>query len=263
MAFQQVYGGRHRKPGISSTVETFENEFLWGTYPSQQISGLAIDGSTRDTGNTGYTHILRPGILLGQNSSTKKLFVWNPSAIDGTEYIWGVLAGNGLSMLSNNANTDRFDGLIVVGGGLLSNRLIIPGTTAVGIVGNALEYVARQQLRANFMLNDSYMFGRPDWTIHTVSAAEQSAGITLLHSDSHREYHNSGGTLTATLPATPYKGVRYRFYAQTPTTDEITVASGSSNILVPGDLSSASSLSVDGDFLELEGDGSNWVVLEL
>jgi hypothetical protein len=165
-------------------------------------------------------------------------------------------------MLSQNSDTDRLTGLIVVGGGVLSNRLIVPGTTAPGISGNALEYLVRQQMRANFMLNDSYMFSRPEFMVRTVSAAEQTAGITLTVADSHTAFHNTGGTVTITLPATAYKGVKYQFYAQVSTTDEVTVASGSSNILVPG-ASAASSLSVDGAYKEVVGDGTNWVVKAL
>jgi hypothetical protein len=261
MTAQFTYGGRNRVPGITAAVETFENEFLWGPYEAQYISGLTIAGTARDTGNTGSTHILRAGLLLGQNFTTKKLQQWTPTATDGTEYIWGVLKES-RTMLSQNSDTDRLTGLIVVGGGVLSNRLIVPGTTAPGISGNALEYLVRQQMRANFMLNDSYMFSRPEFMVRTVSAAEQTAGITLTVADSHTAFHNTGGTVTITLPATAYKGVKYQFYAQVSTTDEVTVASGSSNILVPG-ASAASSLSVDGAYKEVVGDGTNWVVKAL
>lgn len=260
MTTQFVYGGRDRVPGITTAVETFENEFLWGTYESQQISGLTIDGTARDAGNTGNTHILRPGLILGQNFTTKKLFEWNPTGTDGTEYPWGILK-EARTVKSNNSDTDRLTGLIVVGGGLLSNKLIVPGSVTLGLSGSVHEYYLRMMLRHRFMLNDSYMYGRPEWMIHTVSAAEQTAGITLTLSDSHRSYHNTGGTITITLPATPYKGVEYEFYAQTTTTDAITVSSGSSNILNPGAVA-ASSLSVDAAIRKVKGDGSNWIVYD-
>jgi len=258
---QFTYGGRDRVPGISTAVETFENEILWGPYEAQFISGLTIDGAARDVGNTGNTHILRAGLLLGQITATGKLKEWSPAAVDGTEYVWGILKES-RTMLSNNTNTDRLTGLIVVGGGLLSDRLIIPGTSALGIAGNALEYLVRQHLRVRFMLNDSYMFARPEIQIHTVSAAEQTSGITLTLADSHRAYHNTGDVIAITLPTTAYKGLVYEFYAHTTTTDIITVGSGSANIVVPGS-AGASSLAVDAEIVRLEGDGTNWIVKSL
>jgi hypothetical protein len=261
MTIQSVYGGRDRVPGQSAAVETFENEFLFGTYPYQQISGLTIDGAARDAGNTGKTHILRAGLLLGQVTATKKLKEWSPTATDGTEYIWGILKES-RTMLSQNTDTDRLTGLIVIAGGVLSKRLIIPGNVAMGIAGDTLEFQVRQQLRANFILNDTYQVSRPEMTIHTVSAAEQTAGITLTHDDSHRAYHNAGGTVTIALPTTALRGVKYQFYAQTSTTDAITVSSASANILVPGS-AAANSLAVDGAIKEVEGDGTNWIVKAL
>jgi len=264
MTNQFTYGGRDRVPGISAAVETFENEFLWGPYEAQYISGLTIDGTTRDTGNTSYTHILRAGLMLGQQTASKKLFVWDPTAQDGTEYIWGILKES-RSMLSMNVSTDRLTGLIVVGGGLLSNRLIIPGTTAPGIAGNALEYLVREQLRMRFMLNDSYMFARPDFQIHTVTAAEQTAGITLTLADSHRAYHwddaGGGDDVVITLPATPYKGLVYKFVSTT-TGDVITITSGTANIRLPG-AANATTLACSGSIHIVRGDGSLWIAEEL
>ncbi len=269
MTNQFTYGGRDRVPGISAAVETFENEFLWGPYEAQYISGLVIDGSSRDTGNTGSTHILRAGLLLGQqrgqsDADDDKLFPWDPTQTDGREYIWGVLKES-RSMLSNNTNTDRLSGLIVVGGGVLSNRIIIPGTTNPGIVGNALEYLVRQQMRHNFMLDDSYMFSRPDFQIHTVTAAEQAAGITLTNADSHRAYHwddaGGGDDVAITLPANAYKGLAYKFVSTT-TGDAITITSGSTNIILPG-AAAASTQACSGTIMIARGDGTNWIIEEL
>ena len=256
MSTQFSYGGRDRVPGISASVETFENEFTWGPWPAQHLSGLVINGATRDTGNTGSTHILRAGLLLGLNNTTQELNVWDPTAVDGTEYIWGVLKES-RSMLSNNTSTDRLSGPIVVAGGLISNRLIVPGTTALGLASSAsLEYLARQQLRSRFVLNDDFQFARPEWTIHTVSEAEGIAGITLTARNTNREYQ-SEEAVTITLPATPYKGLRYRFFGNG---EAITVASGSSNIKVPG-ASAANTLAVEDVIREVYGNGSQWVVL--
>lgn len=257
MSFQQGYGGRNRVPGLSTVAQTFENEVLWGTYESIQKSGLVIDGSTRDTGNTGRTGVLRAGLPMGLNTASGKLHVWNPTANDGTEYIWGVLTESVMAE-HNGTDIDRMTGGIVVAGGLLANQLIVPGTTARGIVGNALEMLMRLRLRQNFNLNDSYQHGRPINVITVPTADEISGGVTLTVSNSHKEFH-SESAITYTLPATPYKGVEYTFFGNG---DTITVASGSSNILTPGS-ALAGSLAVLDEINRVVGDGTQWVVYAL
>jgi len=258
MSLQMGYNGRNRVPGISTAVETFENEILWGTYESIQKTGLIIDAAARDVGNTGKTHILRAGLLMGLNESTGKLHPWTPTANDGTEYVWGVLLES-INMFGSDASgVDRLTGNMVCAGGLLADQLIIPGTTARGLSGNALEMLSRLRLRQNFRLNDSYQYGRPINVITVPTADEITDGITLTVNDSHKEFH-SESAITITLPATPYKGVEYTFFGNG---DEITVASGSSNILVPG-AALANSLAVDDIIRRVVGDGTQWVVYAL
>jgi hypothetical protein len=164
-------------------------------------------------------------------------------------------------MLSNNTNTDRMTGPVFIGGGLLANRLIVPGTTALGLDADAVNGpLARALMRANFILNDDYSHGRPVYGFHTVTAAEQSAGITLTAVDSHVEYYNTGGTVTIALAAlNPSRGLEFRFHAVTATTDAITVTSSSSNILTPGSAADASE-AVDAQIKRIYGNGVNWVV---
>ena len=260
---QMPYYGKNRTPGQSTVVETQENEIRWRGVPFYGHTGCVIAGATVDSGNTGKTHILREGLLLGRNESTYELGVWDPTAIDGTEYIYGVLL-EAVTMHTDGTDTDRFAGLIQDFGGVRAEQLIIPGNTDRGIAGDSLEFLVRQQMWNRFVFNDSHQFGRPEFAGHTVSASEQSGGITLVVGDSHRRYNNSGGTVTITLPATPYAGVKYQFYAQTPTTDAITISSGSANIVVPGALAAGvSSYTVDGAIVQFEGNGSDWIVTQL
>ena len=48
MSFNQSFTGRNKIPGITTAVETFENEFVYGPYEAQYISGIVIDASARD-----------------------------------------------------------------------------------------------------------------------------------------------------------------------------------------------------------------------
>lgn len=262
MSVNFIYGGRDRVPGITAAIETFENEFTWGKWENREVSGLQLEGTTRDTGNTSYTHILRAGLLLGLNNTTSKLQVWNPDATDGSEYIFGILKES-RSVLLNNTSTDRLTGAVVLSGGIRGARLIIPGTTAPGIQGTTNEYLIRQQLRGRFMMDDDFQIARPERQLVTVSAAQRTSGITLTAADSHKFYFNTGGTLAVALGAlVPYKGVEFDFFASVTTTDAITVSSGSANIKAPG-VAAASTLSVDGTCRRLVGNGTQWLVQAL
>ena len=261
-----TYGGLDQAPGQRAQVNTFENEFKWGPWEAMYRSGKNIKASSVDAGNTGYTSILRQGLLMGIDLDTDELVPWDPTATDGSEYIWGILDRTVNMHNALGADTARLTGPIMVGGGVLSNKLIIPGETDLGLSADAdLEYLARQQLRQNFMLNDSYYFGRPEYVIHTVSASEQSSGITLTLADTHRHYYNTGGTVAITLPTTPYKGVEFKFTSVdtgNDNSDDITVGSGSSNIQVPG-TTAANSLTVSAANNRLVGTGSLWLVESL
>ena len=262
MSFQQVYGGSQRTPGMDPVIETFENEFKWGKWEMQLITGLTIAAATVDTGNTGYTTILRAGLLLGRVTATNALTTWDPSATDGSQNIFGVLHRS-VNMATNGTAEDRLAGPVVAAGGLLSEALIVPGVTARGLSGTTNEWAARKQLRANFFLNDDYNRARlSGFTLRDVSAAEQTGGYTILESDCGSSFENTGGTVTLTLPTVAKRDLEYKFTAFTATTDAITVSSGSSNILVPG-ASAASSLAVDGDCVKLRGNGTSWVVEQL
>lgn len=254
---QHAFTGLNGRPGISQVVETFENEFLWGHFPHQQFTGLLIDRNARDVGNTNSPEILRQGLLLGKVEATQTLMQWNPNATDGSEYIWGVL-NQTVSMRALIGTQDRLNGYIVYAGGLLSDRIIIPGSTEPGIVGNALEYQVRALLRANFELNDSYQYSRPNGFISNVTAAQVAqAGGTLPISliDSGKEFH-AAFDYTTVLPPIPVRGVTYQFFNNGSTT---TIQSASTNILVPG-TPLANTLATTDEVIELVGTGTAWLV---
>lgn len=253
----QVFGGEDRVPGISTELNTFENEFLFGTYYRQERVGLLIDGSGRDTGNTGQTDILRAGLILGLVRSSNKLKQWDPTETDGSEYPFGILKESRV-VTARGDNVDRMTGPIMVAGGLQASRIIVPDQTDPGIVGNANEFLLRELLNPRFIFDDTLETSSQEYVIHTVSAAEQTSGITLTGANNRRAYHSTGA-VTITLPTTPSKGLKWRFYGAGAA---ITVSSGSANIVVPGS-SAASSLAVNNVYRELIGDGTNWIVLQL
>lgn len=254
-----TFTGRDGIPGINPVVETFENEFLFGSYPIQQYSGLVISQDARDVGNTVNPQILRQGLLLGKVEATQELKEWSPNATDGSEYVWGILNQTislrsiaGQSGGTNNTES-RLTGYIVIAGGLLANRVIIPGSTQPGIVGNPNEYLVRALLRENFIINDSYQYARPNGFIQVLTA-DDGPVYALTEIESGKEFHSSV-LIAVTLPATPSRGLEYQFYNEGDTT---VVNSGSVNIRVPGS-PLTNTLEVESP-VTLCGTGTEWLV---
>ena len=71
-------------PGLTTSRETYEQEFRWGSQFQGVFTNALIDGASVDSGNT-PTFELRPGLLLGQNISTGKYKQYSPTGTDGTE----------------------------------------------------------------------------------------------------------------------------------------------------------------------------------
>ncbi len=109
-------------PGLTTSRETYENEFRWGSQFQGVFANALISGSAIDSGNT-PTFELRPGLLLGQSITTGKYSQYSPTATDGTEVAAAVLI-EGLRMLdfSNNA-VDRFYA-VLVGGPVQASKLL-------------------------------------------------------------------------------------------------------------------------------------------
>ena len=255
MSFNQSFTGRNKIPGITTAVETFENEFVYGPYEAQYISGIVIDASARDLGNTNNTHILRAGILMGRIRATNKLVPWNPTATDGSEFIWCVLKES-ISMINNNDFVDRLSGLQFIAGGVYANRLIIPGSTDLGIVGNPLEFLVRQQMHNRFVINDSFERPVNGGGMRTVSADEQANGITLSPEDAGTDFYTDADVTIALGALVPHKGVRFTF---TSDGGVITVNSNTANIKVLG-VAAANTLTVNNAIRSIEGNGTQWIV---
>jgi hypothetical protein len=109
-------------PGLTTSRETYENEFRWGSQFQGVFSNALIDGSSTDSGNT-PTFELRPGLLLGQVTGTGKYKQYSATATDGTEVATAILV-EGLRMLdfSNNA-VDRFYA-VLVGGPVQASKVL-------------------------------------------------------------------------------------------------------------------------------------------
>lgn len=231
-----------RTPGISIPEATsVTNAFWWG---QQGIDydwvGETIDDSVTDTGNTGNTNILRPGFLLGKKVSDKKLYKWDPTATDGTQYIFGILYG-GLNM-NNYAGTatDKVTARVVTWGKVRASNLLIPGNTSVSIIGDAYEYVVRTQMAKRFQFADEHNVNQCP-LLSTGLWVAKTADYSVLASDHGQRFSTLGatGSVTFTLPATATAGLRYEFCSMAD--QNMVIASGTADsIITDGDLAADS-----------------------
>ena len=174
-------------PGLTTSRETYEAEFRWGSQYQGVFTNALIDGATRDSGNS-PTYELRPGLLLGQIISTGKWTDYDKTASDGSEVAAGVLI-EGIRMQSfEGTDTDRFYA-ILVGGPVQQSKLL------------NFDGMARQQMN-KFMFDDiGQMMGAPwfPWKKFLTKTAD----YTIVAADNYTMFDNVGaaGTVILTLPA--------------------------------------------------------------
>lgn len=224
-------------PGMNTVLEGVENQPWWGKHEQQVWISEAISGAARDAGNT-VTTLLRPGLLMGRVTASGLLKEWNPTGTDGSETIVGILGGI-VHAQQGGSNQDRFVGFVQVAGNVYSDRVIIPGTAAEGIVGEALEFQVIQQLGARFLFDRHFHMrnaGKEASRFRYLTAAEITAdAVTVTTADHGKTFLMDGadGNTTFTLPAAK-KGLTFHFAANV-NTHSIIIALASGTISLPGD----------------------------
>lgn len=174
-------------PGITTSRETYEAEFRWGSQFQGVFANALIDGNSIDSGNT-PTFQLRPGLLLGQVISTGKWKNYSPTAIDGSEVAAGVLI-EGLRMLDfSNVAVDRFYA-VLVGGPVQASKLI------------NFDAMARQQMD-KFIFDDIFQMMGGHW-FPWKRFLTKTASYSIVANDNYTNFDNTGatGAITFTLPA--------------------------------------------------------------
>lgn len=235
----------------------------WGRLDQQLYLATVLDGSSRDAGNTNFTDVLRPGLLLGKVTSgadAGKLKQWNPDATDGTQKIFAVLM-SAQKMQLMGADQDRFIGYVLYGGCVKAKGLVIPSSTSDGIVGNALEYVIRRQMSMAFRFDDDPAGYIPGQVVSTVTADK-----TVSEAEAGQMFVAAGtGTLTFTLPTTPKRSLEYSFFNSVDQNMVITCAT-TDTLVVLNDAAADSitlgtaSEKIGGSFRVI-GTGTKWLVI--
>lgn len=219
--------------GVERTVT--ESELLWGADHARNATlwkSSKISGTTRDAGNTNFTTIIRPGLLLGKIDATGEFEEWDGSLLLGTQNLQGILDTEMRAQDFDATNQDRVFRILVARAPLKVRKLLILGAA---FVGHAQEYLARRQLyAAGFVLDDDpfgYKAGAyraPSYeTATTDTLTGDQNGMTLI-------YMNAA-SVTVTLPAIK-PGLKYTLIRSA---DEefIVVSPTADNVIVGNDLS--------------------------
>ncbi len=259
------FDGHFLSPGMGTPLEEVTNPYgsKWGQPFQMQTLPMLIDGAARDTGNTGYTDVLRPGLLLGKVQSTGKLTTWSPTATDGSNKIAGILI-HAVKMQQAGTNQDRFTGFVFVGGSITARGLLVPGNTDYGIDGDDEEYNVRAQMSPAFHFDDDPL-GHLTGKNGGIMIATATATLSEIHNGSLVVVRGAAGAVTLTLPATAKRGLRYRIYNASD--QNLTITAGTADTMVVfNDLTADSvALSTAGDLIggsfEVIGDGTGWLVI--
>lgn len=239
-------------PGINTAVNDVKNQFWWGRIENQLFLPAMILSSAVDSGNTSYTTVLRPGLLMGKimtGASAGFWTTWAPTANDGSEVLAGVLL-RGQNMNRLGTATSRFSGFIHVAGNLRANKLLIPGNTNFGINGETLELMVRNQVSLNgrWILDDeSYGAHGGGWKRYIdLELIDTTGAYQCVESDNNTFFHNSTATgdIAVTLPAIR-PGYRFGFFnSSADVADQIVVTSAAGDDIVTHGDSAADSVTV-------------------
>lgn len=213
-------------PGLTDRFTTISRAVTWGPQALQVTESGLIISTTTDAGNTPTT-LLRPGLLLGRITASKKFKAWSPSAVDGSQFIAGVLLPD-LNMTIAGVATDQFHGMILRSGCVKACDLLIGGEADYGISGTTSEYLVRSQMASRFLIDDSlHSFRSPYRKI-----IDCTADRTIDETENHCLFTNLGasGTVIFTLPATAKEGLVYTFFGAANQT--LTVASGTADKII-------------------------------
>ena len=222
MFLTDVYG---LTPGLTTSRETYENEFRWGSQFQGVFANALISGAARDSGNS-PTYELRPGLLLGQQISTGKYLQYSPTATDGTEVASAILL-EGLRVQDFEANNQDRLYAVLVGGPVQASKLL------------NLDLMARQQMD-KFIFDDIFQLPGNHW-FPFKRFQTKTASYTVVANDNYSLFDNVGatGAITFTLPALA-NGYFFGFRVQAD--QSVTVASSEGTNMLALNNASASSV---------------------
>lgn len=161
-----TYGGWVLPPGMLPAQYTAEHDISGIIYGSPHhvefLTNALVDGAARDAGNTADPTVLRPGLIMAQNSTTKKWQQFVDGAVDGTEQPAGILAALALNTQLNGTDQDRFLAMIMICGKVNPEGLCIATKAAYGIDKvSAPDLSVRKGFLYAFQFSDDFMAYTP------------------------------------------------------------------------------------------------------
>jgi hypothetical protein len=151
------FQGSFLPPGQLPSIESIEQDItsvIWNRLDIQVIgSNQLISGAARDAGNTGFTDVLRPGLLLTKDANG--LFVDFGSVVSlAADLVEGVLL-MAQKMTRNGANQDKYLGYILLGGCVKQNGVLVPGAAgANALTGHTNETFIRTSMKYTMRFDD-------------------------------------------------------------------------------------------------------------
>ena len=143
-------------PGISAAIETLEREITWGTWDVNRtwIKGVQLDPAAVDTGNTGQTDLLRPGLSMGYVASTGLATTWKYEA-NAAELL-------GFLLYAEQTGATKWFGYVIVGGQIRTSDVIFNGAldtasptyTYGNLAGSDDEATLRAGIAGRFWMDD-------------------------------------------------------------------------------------------------------------
>lgn len=154
------YQGLNLSPGMLTETYSVEHDIsdiIYGPLiHAIYLNYAVVDGASRDAGNTGYTTVLRPGLIMAKVGASGK---WKPfvdGASDGTEYARGILLAFGLNTQYDGADADRFLATILVKGNVRPEGCVIAASTTYGLARTGVGLDVRTHLRYNISFADDF-----------------------------------------------------------------------------------------------------------
>lgn len=236
-------------PGLTTSRETYENEFRW-SHPNQGVfaNGL-ISGAARDSGNS-PTYELRKGLLLGQVISTGMYKQYSPTATDGSEVASGILLES-FRVQDFEGNNKDIMYAVLVGGPVIASKIL------------NLDLMARSQMD-KFMFDDSSGLGQMQGNHYFPWKRFQTkvANYSIVASDNFTLFDNTGavGAVVLTLPAI---APGYYFGAQASAAQVIRFTSNEGSNVIGTTLTQSSvSVTAIGGLIAIYSNpaGTKWVV---
>lgn len=191
--------GGHAVPGQGTLSETSEREIIWGGDDSKGLvlfQGTVVSGATRDAGNTPTT-VLRPGLLLGLINATNLFKQWDVTAVDGSQFVAGVLDKELLAQDFSATDADRVYRR-VVRAPLQSAQLLILGAA---FVGHATEYLARRMLWSAGCILDDDPMGYLTGMVERYRNATATTDVLTAAQNGQMVFLSNAASVTVTLPA--------------------------------------------------------------